>query len=77
MLLFYLLCVTMFDEMGVAIHLPLGDVNSFVAARQAAKISAPNHSHHNHDHYEHRHEHRHRHDEENQWNPRISLPLQR
>jgi len=68
----------MFDEMGVGIHLPLGDVNALVAARQAPPSARRSNSSHSHDHYEHRHEHRHRHhDEENQWNPRISLPLPR
>jgi len=68
----------MFEEMGVGIRLPLGDLSAPAAPKNPIDdymIHMPSpHSYANsHKH----HHHRHPHDEEAQWNPRISLPLQR
>jgi hypothetical protein len=70
-LLFYLLCVTMFDEMGVGIHLPVGDLS----ARAAPKLDIPYPHTHDMKHDHRAHHHHHHHDEEAQWGPRISLPM--
>jgi len=69
LMLFYLLCMTMFDEMGVPIHLPIGDLNAPPPELPFKDISIPqglDQKHHHH------------HDEESQmYSQRISLPLQR
>jgi hypothetical protein len=67
----------MFDEMGVAIHLPVGDLSA--KAPPKIELGYPHmhdHSNHGHAHAHHHHHHQH-HDEEAQWGPRISLPMQR
>ena len=69
----------MFDEMGVAIRLPLGDLSAPAAPKNPVDdymLHVP--SPHSYDHHHsHKHHHRHLPDEEAQWNPRISMPLQR
>lgn len=68
----------MFDEMGVGIRLPLGDLSAPAAPKNPVDDYMLHvHSPQSYDHH-HSHKHHHRqHDEEAQWNPRISMPLQR
>jgi hypothetical protein len=61
----------MFDEMGVGIHLPVGDLS----ARAAPKLDMPYPHMHDMKHDPRAHHHHHHHDEEAQWGPRISLPI--
>ena len=66
LLLFYLFVMTMFDEMEVGIHLPIGDLNA--APQLDVKDTLPQLDH----------KHHHHHDEESQlYSQRISIPLQR
>jgi hypothetical protein len=66
LLLFYLFAMTMFDEMGVGIHLPIGNLNT--APQLDVKDTIPPIDHKQHLH----------HDEESQlYSQRISIPLQR
>jgi hypothetical protein len=70
----------MFEEMGVNIHLPLGDLSARAAPKDPVDdymMHVPSSQGYAHSHKHHHHHHRQPHDEEAQWNPRISLPLQR
>jgi len=78
----------MFDEMGVSIRLPVGDLSAPAAPKNPVddymlNIPSPQpHSYDQHQTQNPRHSHKHhshrvQHDEEAQWNPRVSLPLQR
>jgi len=67
-MLFYLLCMTMFDEMEVGIHLPIGNL-TLPQLDISVKDALPSGDHKRHPHH---------HDEESQmYNQRISLPIQR
>ena len=60
--------MTMFDEMEVGIHLPLGNLN--IGNPDVSKDAPPP--------VQEKHHHHHHHDEESQiYSQRISLPLQR
>jgi hypothetical protein len=68
-MLFYLLCMTMFDEMEVGIHLPIGNL-TLPQLDISVKDALPS--------MDHKHHHHHHHDEESQvYSQRISLPIQR